>query len=151
MNKRKCIIVDIDGTFMDISKRIAIKKPFITKEEDLDFYDLDTPKIQTTEVIHMFLEKGYDVIFCSGRTEIGRKKTNNQLLDNISYGWFSNNINLLMRVNGDQRSDDIIKSEMLAKIQETHDVFLVLDDRDRVVNYWRSVGLVCWQVSPGNF
>lgn len=56
-----------------------------------------------------------------------------------------------MRADGDCRGDDVVKAEMLAEIQKTHDVFLVLDDRDRVVNFWRSTGLVCWQVSPGNF
>ena len=149
MNKKKCIIVDIDGTLMDISKRVAAKRPFIVNEEDLHFYDLDVPKPQTAKVVDMFANDGYDIIFCSGRTEIGRIQTAKQIIHALNLT--GSGTQLFMRTDGDCRGDDIVKSEMLAKIQETHDVFLVLDDRDRVVNFWRSQGLVCWQVAPGAF
>jgi hydroxymethylpyrimidine pyrophosphatase-like HAD family hydrolase len=149
MKKKKCIIIDIDGTLMDISKRVAANRPFIVKEEDLNFYDLDETKPQTAKVVEMFANDGYDIIFCSGRTEIGRIQTAKQIINSVSLT--GSGTQLFMRADGDQRGDDVVKSEMLTKIQETHDVFLVLDDRDRVVNFWRSIGLVCWQVAPGNF
>ena len=31
------------------------------------------------------------------------------------------------------------------------DVFLVVDDRQKVVNMWRDLGLTCVQVAPGDF
>ena len=31
------------------------------------------------------------------------------------------------------------------------EVVAVFDDRDKVVNMWREVGLTCMQVAPGNF
>lgn len=150
MSKPQAIIVDIDGTLMDISARVAAKKPFITTEEDLQFYDLDVPKPQTVKVVNMFLNNGYDVFFCSGRTEIGRIATAKQIIHNVDL-FTGTAKNLLMRADGDFRPDDVVKSEMLNEIEKTHEVFLVLDDRDRVVNYWRSQGLTCWQVAEGNF
>ena len=32
-----------------------------------------------------------------------------------------------------------------------NDVFLVVDDRDKVVKMWRDLGLNTFQVAPGNF
>jgi hypothetical protein len=59
---------------------------------------------------------------------------------------------LFMRKTGDIRSDDIVKRE----IYETHikpewNVVCVLDDRQRVVDMWREIGLTCLQVDYGDF
>jgi hypothetical protein len=58
---------------------------------------------------------------------------------------------LLMRADGDYRSDDIVKEELFRRHVEPHFVLGVLDDRDRVVQMWRRLGLVCFQVADGSF
>ena len=40
---------------------------------------------------------------------------------------------------------------MLDENLDINDIFLVVDDRDRVVKLWRSLGLTTFQVAEGNF
>jgi hypothetical protein len=57
-----------------------------------------------------------------------------------------------MREAGDKRPDDAVKRRMLrraAKLGKRPDV--IFDDRDRVVKMWRSEGIPCFQVAPGDF
>jgi hypothetical protein len=59
---------------------------------------------------------------------------------------------IYMRKEGDFRPDDIVKKELYHEfIEPSFDVVLVLDDRDKVVKMWRSLGLECWQVANGDF
>jgi len=47
--------------------------------------------------------------------------------------------------------DEILKKEMLDTFVNIDDVFLVVDDRDKVVKMWRDLGLNTFQVAPGDF
>ena len=48
--------------------------------------------------------------------------------------------------------DEKLKKAMLDEFMEDiNDVYLVVDDRDKVVKMWRSLGLNTWQVAEGNF
>jgi len=47
--------------------------------------------------------------------------------------------------------DEILKKEMLNTFLNIDEVFLVVDDRQKVVDMWRELGLNTWQVAPGNF
>ena len=57
-----------------------------------------------------------------------------------------------MRPEGDFRKDAVVKLELFDEhVREHFDVKGVVDDRDAVVAMWRSLGLMCMQVAPGNF
>jgi hypothetical protein len=57
-----------------------------------------------------------------------------------------------MREAGDHRPDWIVKKEIYNNlISKEFDVKLVFDDRQQVVDMWRSIGLTCFQVAEGNF
>jgi hypothetical protein len=47
--------------------------------------------------------------------------------------------------------DEILKKHMLDKFVNIDEVFLVVDDRDKVVKMWRDLGLNTFQVAPGDF
>jgi hypothetical protein len=47
--------------------------------------------------------------------------------------------------------DEILKKEMLDTFVNIEDVFLVVDDRNKVVKMWRDLGLNTFQVAPGDF
>ena len=47
--------------------------------------------------------------------------------------------------------DWVLKKDMLDEHVDINDVFLVFDDRDRVVKLWRSLGLTTFQVADGDF
>lgn len=59
---------------------------------------------------------------------------------------------LFMRPTGDRRNDAIVKNELFELcVAPSWHVRFVLDDRDRVVEMWRSKGIKTLQVEPGNF
>lgn len=59
---------------------------------------------------------------------------------------------LLMRPDGDTRNDAVVKKELYRKeVAGKFEVLGVFDDRNRVVDMWRSLGLTCFQVHYGNF
>jgi hypothetical protein len=47
--------------------------------------------------------------------------------------------------------DEILKKHMLDLFVDIDDVFLVVDDRNKVVDMWRSLGLTVFQVAEGDF
>ena len=57
-----------------------------------------------------------------------------------------------MRTPKDNRKDCIIKRELFdAHIKGKYYIDFVLDDRNQMVDLWRSMGLTCLQVADGNF
>lgn len=56
---------------------------------------------------------------------------------------------LRMRLVGDHRPDTELKAGWLAEVRSKPD--LVFEDRSSVVEMWRSHGIICAQVAPGNF
>ncbi len=135
----KAIICDIDGTLA----RMVDRGPF------------DYSKVST------------DVIVPSVRSMVRALEGNGECLvlvmsgrDSVCYrdtlGWLHvNNVPfnaLFMRAEGDNREDSIIKRELFdAHIRGKYNVICVLDDRNRVVDMWRRLGLTCLQVGDGNF
>ncbi len=55
-----------------------------------------------------------------------------------------------LRKDNDRRSDTEVKRELLATLDKSKILFVV-EDRSRVVEMWRSEGLVCLQCAPGEF
>ena len=89
----------------------------------------------------------------SGRDDACREQTEAWLLDRCQLGlggW--DYIGPFMRTTGDRRDDAIVKLELFDQhVREHYDVRYVLDDRNRVVHAWRSIGLTVLQVADGDF
>ena len=143
--KTKAIIVDIDGTLADIGHRLEhIKK----KPADwVKFYSkmhLDKPKEDVVEVIRKLSEE-YFVLFVTGRIAVYKAQTLMWLDkyvvgENLTYG-------LYMRPSKDYRPDVVIKEEIYKRdIEPIYNVVAVFEDRTRVVDMWRRLGLTCFQV-----
>lgn len=93
-----------------------------------------------------------DLLFCSGRTERCRPETAKWIADGLWIGEDYVNERLFMRAIGDDRPDNIVKMELFDKyIRNQYNVLAAVDDRDQVVYAWRSIGLQCHQIAPGNF
>lgn len=132
------VMVDIDGTLALHGDR----DPYDTSR-----YMGDTVNESVARLVQILDVAGYVIILCSGRSEDFRDVTEAWLThENVSYDL------LLMRPSGDNRRDDIIKLELFDNhIRTQYNVLAVLDDRDRVVAAWRSIGLTVLQVAPGDF
>lgn len=131
-------IFDIDGTLAHNEGR---RSPFDWNSVDLDSADKNLKYLCNT------LAATNNILILSGRSDICQEKTEKWLRDNeISYD------KLFMRKSGDSRSDEEIKEEIyIEEIKNKYNVICVFDDRNKVVNLWRALGLKCLQVEEGDF
>jgi predicted kinase len=144
----RAVIFDIDGTLANTEHRqhFIVSKPKDWK----GFFNaapLDPVHYPIRNLFHIFRESYHAIICVSGRPSEYRKATEKWLEDNgLNPAW------LLMRGFNDKRDDDVIKKELYEKyIKPRFDVKYVVDDRNRVVKMWRSLGLTCLQCAEGDF
>lgn len=147
---KNIVVVDIDGTIAKVGDRL---KYLQQEKKDWDaFYehcDEDEPIKDIIELIELMQIHEYNIVFCTGRRESVRKKTEYWLFKNI---WCLREYKLLMRKDGDWRHDTEVKPELLAKAGITpDDVYFILEDRDSMVAKWRELGYRCLQVADGKF
>jgi len=142
-------IFDLDGTLFDLEHRLH----FIQQDPpDWDgFYDAlgeDDLIEEVAEVYRSLKNAGHYIILATGRPERVRFKTVQKLHQNDLY--FNS---LYMRPDGDHREDSIVKAEMLKYILQFESKVIdgVFEDRQSVVDMWRSKGLRVFQVAPGKF
>jgi predicted kinase len=85
-------------------------------------------------------------IYVSGRDSCHADTVQWMMIHGLPYG------DLYMRQTGDQRDDTIVKEEIYRReIEGKFNVLAVWDDRRKVVDMWRDLGLTCFQVAPGEF
>jgi len=150
--KPSCVIFDLDGTIANIEHRLHMIEGYDPKlkiEFDWDRFNaacVDDKPYENIIALMRTLNMEHEIIICTGRMGNVRKETIGWLVQNkVPYE------DIMMRPIDDYRSDIEIKSEMLVSIQLFFDVFLVFDDRDVVVKFWRSKGLTCLQVKTGDY
>ena len=135
----KCIVCDLDGTLCLNGGR----NPY-----DLTRVLADKPNYPLVDLLRI-LSGSVDIIFFSGRegTEQCRQDTAKWLNDNVGIPY-----QLYMRKEKDYRGDEIIKEELFKEnIENNYYCIGVFDDRNKVVNKWRELGLLCCQVYEGDF
>lgn len=154
----KAIVFDIDGTLADNSHRLH----FIQQEpkdwnsffEECDKDGRINPVINLLNILleaHFVIDKPtFDFVFCTGRPERTRDKTQSWLRSNLFIS--DKGIHLYMRKDGDYRPDDVVKAELIDKMRvDGFDPYIVFDDRKRVVDMWRRHGITCLQCAEGDF
>lgn len=129
------VICDIDGTLALMNGRNPYDAS--TCEED-----------SVNEVVRSILSscRAY-IILVSGRGEQYRPETERWLMKHtIVYS------QLYMRPEGDNRKDATVKQEIYERqIKGQGNVRFILDDRNQMVEMWRSLGLTCLQVADGDY
>ncbi len=132
-------IFDIDGT---LAHHNNARSPYDWKKVGNDTVD-----VNVSNQLKFHYEKGHKVFILSGRDAICRTETEKWLNDNnIMYH------ELYMRDKNDSRKDTIIKREIYENnIKDKFNVRVIYDDRNSVVEMWRSLGLKCFQVQEGDF
>ena len=154
----KKVIFDLDGTLALIDKRRAIS----TKDDgkiDWDIFfdpkniDLDQPHDAVIKMAQMLDAAGHMIVIFSGRSKATKDATKAWLKK------FDVPFNVLkMRPTSKDfqfMPDDDLKKKWFNDLFPTQghidDVVCVFDDRQKVVDMWRDMGLTCMQVAPGNF
>ena len=151
----KAVICDLDGTWSLLNGR----NPY-----DATTCDQDPPNLPVVECVKALYLQGYEILFTSGREDKYREPTVRHIAqhgvvrvlvnvnDQPSYEERVIDYHLFMRASGDQRKDNVIKTELFdTHIRGKFNVVFCLDDRNQVVDNWREMGLCCMQVAPGNF
>lgn len=146
------IIVDLDGTLYDCRKR---RDEFLKPEKkDFDGFHKaavnDQPNVWCGIIAKSMSYFRYKLIFVSGRDHAHETETIWWLQH--FYAWRRQDYHLFMRPDGDQTPDDEMKKKIyLTNIEPFFEILFCIDDRKKVVDMWRSLGLVCLQCDVGDF
>lgn len=142
--KERVILVDIDGT-------IALKGERHPHDFTRVLEDSLNEKLYRVLLALSNYNPDLKLAFISGRMNSCRNDTLKWINHNCK-DLLDKTIGLFMREDNDFRDDQIIKLELYQKmIEPYYDAYLIFDDRNRVVDMWRSQGLTCFQVAEGNF
>jgi predicted secreted acid phosphatase len=147
MTKPNCIVVDLDGTLCDVSRR---RQYVATKPRNWNAWNAgiinDRPIPQVLEVLNALKDR-FPIFFVSGRSDDYRDVT---LKWFEKYGIMEHDYNgLLMRKCGDHRDDAIVKGELADQIENDYKIFAVFDDRKMVIDMWVNRGIFVFDVSQG--
>jgi hypothetical protein len=140
------VIFDIDGTLADISQR---EHHVRTNPKNWNSFFAgmaeDKAVVSLVRLNNILYDAGVHIILCSGRNERHRRETEIWMeREGVHYH------EIRLRADDDMRSDVKAKREMLRGIEKSQ-VLFVVEDRSRVVEMWRSEGLLCLQCAPGDF
>lgn len=142
----EAIIVDLDGT---VALCEGVRSPY-----DYSKVRLDNPNLP---VIRHIQDEAYKldtkILFVSGR--LARLGASDPVYYDTEEWLFEHAkvpIEILSMRDRDGVDDTIIKLEIFNRdIRDKYNVKYCLDDRNRVVKMWRSLGLLCFQVAEGDF
>lgn len=130
-------IFDIDGTLAQMADRSPYEWHRVGEDSPIDHV------IRIAQNLSM----EYEIVFLSGRDGSCYDQTLEWIEKHVMLTDY-----LFMRTADDQRPDNIIKAELFDKhVRDRWNVLGVFDDRDQVVDMWRSMGIPCYQVQPGDF
>ena len=149
--KKDIIIFDLDGTLAIIDERRqkAMKpngKLNWDKFSSDELIKKDLPNIPVIKTAKLFHQSGFKIYVLSGRSE-ETKQVTTQWLKKYDVPFDV----LKMRKKKDTRPDEVIKKEFVVELSILENIFLILDDREKVVKMWRSLQLPCFQVNEGLF
>jgi len=132
------VIFDMDGTLAHMRRR----GPFDWMRVDED----DCDEI-VREILLDHKKAGKTIIILTGRDGTALDKTKEWLeFYKIPYDY------IFIRKAGDYRKDSIIKKEIYDnELKDKFNILCVYDDRQKVCDMWRSIGIKCCQVEEGNF
>ena len=170
IKQKNVVIFDLDGTLANIDER---REKSMKSDGKLDWdifasptsvMDWDTPNKPVVKMAQLFHNDGFRIVIFSGRNDRSFHATRDWLkIHNVPFDL------LVMRpdkfkddswpvADGNPATfdmrfmpDEILKKKMLDTFVDIDDVFLVVDDRDKVVKMWRDLGLNTFQVAPGDF
>lgn len=151
--KPEVVVCDLDGTLCNLDKRLhhVRPEPGVKKNWKAFFEELvnDEPNMWCFHLMHAMAESGTKVVYASGRPDDYKRRTEQWL--------YENNLDLhedrlYMRCRGDHREDFIAKEIILDfEILTRWTPMMFVDDRQQVVDFWRSRGFTALQCEKGDF
>ena len=151
------VVFDLDGTLSDPEHRVHFLEGKKNGEMDWDAFFLaskfDTPIKEIIVVAASLSQCGHRVDIWTGRSEGRVGEVRESTLEWLrNYGLGGTFREMKMRAYGDNRGDYTLKEEWLkGAMIGGGKPDLVFEDRQRVVDMWRSHGIQCVQVAEGDF
>lgn len=170
--EKNTVICDLDGTIaLDVHRAHHLHPPHKThcaanpintmagydpicscgwKRDWATYFSLcggDEPNWPVIDMLRLLWEDGYDIHILSGRSASTKDVTEKWLREHaVPYH------TLRLREVDNRRDDTLIKLEWATEGGlSPSNVFVVFEDRQRVVDAWRLAGYSCFQVAPGKF
>lgn len=155
----KWVVCDIDGTISKVGDRLK----YIQKNpKDWDsFYNScfeDEPIQEMCDLIDNLNDCGYRIVFITGRREQVRSQTEKWIKKHINAyrPFLGEHPVVYMRPNNNHKEDFEVKPVLLENfiydfVLDNYDIAFILEDRQSVVDKWRSLGYRCLQVDKGDF
>lgn len=161
MGLKPLYIFDLDGTLALIDHRRHLVADKKNQRWD-DFYRAcvdDKPNTPIIDLANYLWHSGADIKFFSGRSDLVKNETKEWLIEHIPFMRYYETSGRLyshllkMRNHGDSTPDDVLKRQWYdaLKQKDKDRLACVFDDRQKVVDMWRSIGVTCLQVAEGDF
>jgi predicted secreted acid phosphatase len=145
-SKKKAVIVDMDGTLVDVSAIrhyvTATLKEDGSYDEHKDFDAFHKASVlcpahhDVIDRVEYYWQQKCDILIVTARSEQYARTTRDWL-----YKYAVPYTKIYMRSVGDFRSDVDVKRDMLEEIQQEWDIKHALDDNPSVVALWRENGI----------
>lgn len=143
------VAFDLDGTLCNIEHRLHFIKD--GKKDWAAFFRacVDDEPVWPLITLVRAMPDDWTIEVWSGRSDEVREQTLEWLNKHgLGYSYIET---LRMRTAGDHRVDNIVKGEWFDALAPEERPTLAFDDRQQVVDMWRSRGVLCCQVAPGDF
>jgi beta-phosphoglucomutase-like phosphatase (HAD superfamily) len=146
-----CVIFDIDGTLAEFEHERLGPLVHGAEKHWEAFHDAMAEAAVIAPVARLLARlraQGEAIVLCSGRPEGWRHRTR----DWLAQAGIAHDALYLRRPEEDRCPDPEVKRSALARIRaDGYAPWLVVDDRQAVVDFWRAAGLTCLQCAPGRF
>ncbi len=141
---QKSIIIDLDGTLVANQNRPPSMYIEPTGGTDWDAWNADAvadpPAKWCVDMVEAMYEKGYKILFVTGRREIHRQTAVNWLTHHLPD---ITDYELFMRRENDFREASVTKLDLLTtKILPRYDVVFAVDDLKENCEMFRSLGII---------
>ena len=138
MNKKDCIIIDLEGTLSNCSHRIH---HYENKDYDKwnELFREDTVHESMVEIINRYKVNGIQIILCTAKSANYFNQAMTWLNKNELLSFFDG---FYFRVPKDKRSSVEVKKEMLESITEKFNVLVAYDDREDICQMYFGQGIV---------
>lgn len=148
-------IFDLDGTLALIGHRRHLA---VAGEWD-EFYkacvkdQINIPVLQILLSLSAGIQIEPDIKIWSGRSDLVLKETVDWLCKCTAFSKTKIMNILRMRNHGDYMPDQLLKARWYDELcpADKARLICVFDDRQKVVDMWRSIGVTCLQVAKGDF
>jgi len=151
MSNIPCVIFDIDGTLAAFEPEQVAQWVLGEEKQWQPFFDFmanAAVNADLQKLAKLLDAQQQTILICSGRPASYRAETESWLQQHgIPY-----QATYLRPDDQDHLPDEEVKAQLLQQMRaDGYQPWLVIDDRQAVVDFWRRSGLTCLQCAPGAF